>query len=234
MYFPKTLQTTILNTLTNENANTDTEENYIFMPFNINQIDTIDGIFSPFGIYRKTGDLGGFGHPGINVPLVAGAEIYAAQKGTIIFIERATDNRPGYNVKIIFEGNKKGEGWGFYYEHINQLENVKVGSKVTKGQLIAKNALGKYANSHFRLSYWYNDYEYSKDAKCWVNELSTTDKIAFESFFKKQSEMAYFIEAWNTVQEEGKLTYKGLLDKSRFPTGPQLCYPPGTDGRITL
>lgn len=233
-YLPKNIEQalTVIQQTTDKSDMPENKQT-IALPFNINQVDMEDGIFSPFGVYRKTGDLIGLGHSGIDIPLVTGAEIYAANSGKIVSITKPADGRPGNNVKIIFDGDKNGNGIGFYYENINPIETMKVGTKVIKGQVFAKNALGKYANTHFQLAYWYNNFEYFKDSTCWINELGSKDKLAITAMFEKQSLTQKFINDWNTVTEEGKFTYKGLLDLEKFPEGPQLCYPPGTDGRIT-
>ena len=186
---------------------------------------------SPFGVVRHSRDAG-HGHGGIDVPLSENAPVYAVAGGTILSAEESSDGAGGVDVKLLFTGSN-GEGWGFLYEHVTLESGIKVGSSVVKGQLIGRNGLtSNRRNSHLQLSYMFNDYTFFRDQRCWVDYLDPTSKKSLLGYFHSTTTMEKLSAQWESASEEGMKAYKELLNKGRFPEGPQLCYPLGLDVRV--
>ena len=203
------------------------------LPIVVNDIDTINGLLSPYGIIRKSGD-GGIGHGGIDFPLVNGSPIYAVAEGTIIknYVE---DVGGGKTVDVlIVPGEFQGEGWIFKYDHMALEAGLAVGSNVQKGQKIGTNAFEQRGNNHIGLEYHVNNFSIARTKICWVDLLEPTARQQLEDKFNQIKKTQTFLESWQTANAESYYQYKGLLNKTKYPDGPQLCYPLGTDTRVPL
>lgn len=218
----------------NENSIIEVPVN-LALPFDIGDMGGGNEFVTPFGLIRHERDKG-HGHAGIDVPLSKGDEIYAVTEGKIIINEPATDgeegnSREGNNVVLLItEGYRKGEGWGFLYEHINLNSEIDIGSKVSKKQLIGTSALTN-GNNHLGLVYYFNDFKYVREPKCWVEHLNSEDKQKLLNAWEEIRISAKFIESWRNAFEDGAYPYRALLNKDKFPSGPQLCYEYGLDVR---
>lgn len=205
------------------------------LPFDVEDMGGGNEFLTPFGLIRHKRDKG-HGHAGIDVPLSKGDNIYAVSDGTIIINEPATDggeggNREGNNiVLLITEGYRRGEGWAFLYEHISLNSGIDIGSKVSKKQLIGKSALSN-GNNHLGLVYYFNDFKYVREPKCWVEHLDKEDKQKLLDVWGKIKTNSEFIESWRNAFEDGAYPYRALLNRNNFPSGPQLCYKYGLDVR---
>lgn len=205
------------------------------LPFDVKDIGGGNELFTPFGLIRHERDKG-HGHAGIDVPLSKGDEIYAVADGKIIINQPATDGGEGNNfegnnvVLLIAEGEREGEGWGFLYEHINLNSEIQVGTKINEGQLIGKSALTN-GNNHLGLVYYFNNFQYIKEPKCWIEYLNSEDKEKFSEAWEKIRSNDKFTESWRNSYEDGAYPYRALLNPDVFPDGPQLCYKYGLDVR---
>ena len=201
------------------------------LPFNIENVGGSNEFISPFGIIRHSRDKG-HGHGGIDIPLNENAPVYAVADVTILSSEKSSDGVGGFDIKLLISGSG-GEGWGFLYEHVMLVSGITVGSKVTKGQLIARNGLTTdRRNNHLQLSYMFNDYTFFRDQRCWVNYLDPISRKSLLAYFDSIKTTEKFIAQWETASEGGTKAYKKLLNKERYPEGPQLCYPLGLDVRV--
>ena len=166
------------------------------------------------------------------MPLATGAPIYAVADGTILSVEAASDGDGGFDVKLLLQGND-GEGWLFLYEHVDLEPGLAVGSVVTKGRFIARNGLTTETRSnHLQLTYGFNNYEFYRDQRCWVDYLDTSGKTALLDYFSSSAVTDKLTAQWGTAVEEGMQAYIELLNNDRYPDGPQLCYPLGLDVRV--
>ena len=203
------------------------------LPFRIEDVGGGNGFTSPFGIIRHSRDTG-HGHSGIDIPLNANAPIYAVADGVIVSAEVSGDGAGGFDVKLLISGSR-GEGWGFLYEHVALEPGIASGSAVTKGQLIARNGLTTNSrNNHFQLSYMFNEYTFYRDHKCWVDHLVPSSAKLILDYFSSPETVAILTARWETASEEGVNAYKELLNRERFPEGPQLCFPLGLDVRVSV
>ncbi len=203
----------------------------LFLPFNIEDVGGSNEFMSPFGIIRHSRDKG-HGHGGIDIPLNQNAPVYAVADGTILSAEQSTDGAGGFDIKLLISGSG-GEGWGFLFEHVMLVSGITVGSTVTKGQLIAGNGLTTdRRNNHLQLTYMFNDYTFFRDQRCWVDYLDPISMKSLLAYFDSIKNTQMFIGQWETATEEGMKAYKELLNKERYPEGPQLCYPLGLDVRV--
>ena len=203
------------------------------LPVDAEDIDLKNSLVSPYGIIRHSKDMV-HGHGGIDLPLAIGDSIYAVDDGTIITNELVTDKRGGYIVDLfIAPGVRDGEGWIFKYEHVTLEPGLDVSSEVKKGQLIAKSSI-LFGNNHVGLEYVFNNFKFSSDKICWVDQLEPTAKNILEEKFDQIKVTPEFIGGWETVNEEGYYSHRALLDTEQFPDGPQLCYTLGLDPRVTL
>ena len=198
--------------------------NDLALAFNVE--DLIEGniFISPFGIIRHDRDKG-MGHGGIDIPLASGNPIYAVADSKIIHYEYNEDNRGGNDVHLLLkEGVRSGEGWAFLIEHLILEENLGVGSTVLRGQKIGESAITQGSN-HFQFTYLFNNYEYSRDSRCWIDHLSEEEKIKFDSAFEEiKTDINH---SWNFAFEDGFYPYKSLIENE----DPKPCYTMGTDGR---
>src|SRR3989344_3940121 len=154
------------------------------LPIVVNDIDTINGLLSPYGIIRKSGD-GGIGHGGIDFPLVNGSPIYAVAEGTIIknYVE---DVGGGKTVDVlIVPGEFQGEGWIFKYDHMALEAGLAVGSNVQKGQKIGTNAFEQRGNNHIGLEYHVENFTIARTKICWVDLLEPTARQQPENKFNQ-------------------------------------------------
>ncbi len=244
-YDSKIAQNDIQNSPTNKDIhdNNKPNQNYeiysltnLDLPFDVDDINGGNKFFTPFGLIRHERDKG-HGHAGIDIPLSKGDDIYAVSDGTIIINKPATDGGDGNSfegnnvVLLIAGGYNEGEGWGFLYEHINLDSEINLGSIVDKGQLIGTSALTN-GNNHLGLAYYFDDFKYTRDSKCWVDNLNGEDKQRLLAEWEEISMSPEFINSWTDSFEDGAYPYRALLDKNNFPNGPQLCYDYGLDVRI--
>lgn len=90
-------------------------------------------ISSYFGNRESPGGIGSTNHKGIDIPAPTGTPIYAADSGTVITMQKPSESGgAGYYTKI---DHRK----GLVTEYMHQSKfhpKVKVGTKVTKGQII--------------------------------------------------------------------------------------------------
>ncbi len=203
------------------------------LPIIVDDVDVTNILLSPYGIIRKSGD-GGIGHGGIDFPLVRGSPIYAVANGTIIK-NNVEDSGGGKTVDVlIVPGEFQGEGWIFKYEHIALEPGLAVGNAVRKGQKIGINAFEQRGNNHIGLEYHVKNFTIARAKICWVDLLGQTARQQLEDKFNQIKKTQTFLESWQTANEEGYYQYKGLLDKTKYPDGPRLCYRLGTDARILI
>ena len=203
----------------------------LFLPFRIEDIAGSNEFISPFGIVRHSRDAG-HGHGGIDIPLKEGAPIYAVAAGTILSVETSSDGAGGFDVKLLITGFG-GSGWGFLYEHVSLEPGIIPGSAVAQGQLIARNGLTtSHRNNHLQLTYLFNDYQFFRDHRCWVDYLGQDSRASLRDYFRSADTIARLTVRWESASEEGMNAYVELLNPERFPDGLQLCYPLGLDVRV--
>lgn len=203
------------------------------LPMSIQDIQESDGVISPYGIIRHSRD-GGIGHGGIDFPLKSGSPMYAVANGTII--KNSLEDAGGGNTVdiLMLPSEFPGEGWIFTYEHMTVEPWLAVGSMVEQGQKIGVNALLGRGNNHVGLEYKFKNFAMAREKRCWVDRLEPTARQQLESAFNRIKKTPAFIQSWQTANEAGYYQYKGFLDETTYPTGPQLCYPLGTDARISI
>jgi len=205
------------------------------LPFDAENMGGGNEFFTPFGLIRHERDKG-YGHAGIDIPLSQGDNIYAVADGTIIINEPATDGGAGNNfegnnvVLLITEGYSAGEGWRFLYEHINLNSGISVGSEISREQLIGTSSLTN-GNNHLGLVYYFNNFKYTKDSKCWVEHLNDEDKQKLLDLWEEIRTSSKFIVSWQNSFEDGAYAYRALLNLDNYPDGLQLCYDYGLDVR---
>lgn len=224
-----------------QNAGSNNENSFIgaplnlALPFDVEDAGGGNEFFTPFGLIRHERDKG-YGHAGIDIPLSRDDEIYAVSDGKIVANYPATDGGEGNNfegnnvVLLITEGYRQGEGWGFLYEHIDLISGINVGSVVSKGQLIGASALAN-GNNHLGLVYYFNNFKYVKDPRCWIEHLNSEDKQRLLAKWEEIQVSSKFIQSWNSTFEDGAYPYRALLDETNYPNGPQLCYEYGLNVR---
>lgn len=205
----------------------------LVLPLAVADIEEAETVLSPYGIIRKSGD-GGIGHGGIDFPLRKGSPLYAVAGGTIIK-NNLEDPGGGKTVDIlIMPGKLQGEGWIFKYDHVNLTPGLKVGDNVEKGQQIGTNAFVERGNNHIGLEYHIRNFTIAREKICWVDRLEVTARQQLEDAFDRVKKTPAFLQFWQTANEEGRYQYRGLLDETKYPNGPQLCYTLGTDARIPI
>lgn len=201
------------------------------LPLVIADIEEAGTVLSPYGIIRKSGD-GGIGHGGIDFPLRKNSPVYAVASGTIIK-NNLEDPGGGKTVDIlIMPGKFQGDGWIFKYDHVNLMSGLKVGDNVERGQQIGTNAFVGRGNNHIGLEYQIKNFTIAREKICWVDRLEPNARQQLEDAFDRIKKTPAFLQFWQTANEEGYYQYRGLLDESKYPNGPQLCYTLGTDARI--
>ena len=204
------------------------------IPFDPSELAIENGFLSPYGVVRKLKDRLQFGHSGIDVPLVEGAAILAVSDGSIISVLPSADKFPGEIVLLSIEnGDRAGEGWVFLVEHIELEPGMNKGETVTRGQQIGTSAVptGR-GNTHMQLSYYFNEFQYSREHTCWVETLGDTEIAEFEEAFARLSGSGRLAASWNDAVDDGQYPLRGLAEDPRFPDGPLPCYPQGTDVRV--
>lgn len=203
------------------------------LPLSLDEIN-LRGDINPFGVVRSSKDRAELGHSGIDVPLNTGASIYAVAEGQIVSVEPSADERPGSLVKLLIVADQTaGTGWIFLYEHISLLTGLGVNSLVSRGQLIATNAMSPAFGNHLELAYTFNNYPFHSNQSCWVDQLDAPSRSSLLNRFDAELRTdPRFIDSWRTVQFDGKLAFRELLNTAKYPDGAQLCYPPGTDERV--
>lgn len=203
------------------------------LPLTVADIEETETVLSPYGIIRKSGD-GGIGHGGIDFPLKKGSPLYAVAAGTIIK-NNLEDPGGGKTIDIlIMPGEFQGDGWIFKYDHVNLTPGLKVGDSVEKGQQIGINAFVERGNNHIGLEYQIKNFTIAREKICWVDRLEVTARQQLEDAFDRVKKTPAFMQFWQTANEEGYYQYRSLLDQTKYPNGPQLCYPLGTDARIPI
>ena len=78
----------------------------------------------------------------------------------------------------------------------------------------------------------FNEYTFYRDHRCWVDHLDPHSKNLLLDYFNSPETVAKLSGQWATASEEGMNAYKELLNRERFPEGPQLCYSLGLDVRV--
>ena len=193
-------------------------------------------IVNPFGVVRSSLDLAEFGHPGIDLVSAQGTAIQAVGDGVIVSVDAATDGFAGDEVRLLLSTDApEGEGWVFLYEHISLLAGLQVGSTVTRGQQIATNPLEIGRSNHLELAWAFNNFLFHRDQRCWVVHLESAARTALEDRFNNVLRVhPDFAGVWSQVDfNEGMLPFKELLNVATYPDGPQMCYPQGTDVRVS-
>ena len=215
------------------------------LPVNVSDLRTGGNVMvSPFGIVRRASvDQLEFGHGGIDLPLPPGSPLFAVADGEVIKYRPGTDMSAGGGGEIwlLLTGEQdgdpfddaQGKGWVFIYEHIEPKASLAVGNRVKRGDVIAENMMETvYATVHLQLTYVFDKRLYTRDSRCWTDFLVEADAAALNAWFKGvKDENA---DIWSGIVEEGFQVHAGLLDKATYPNGPQMCYPPGTDGRVPV
>ena len=199
----------------------------------LNEIN-LRGVINPFGVVRSSKDRAELGHSGIDVPLNTSASIYAVADGQIVSVEPSADARPGSLVKLLIVADQTaGTGWKSLYEHIRLLTGLGVNSLISSGQLMATNPMSPAFGNHLELAYTFNDYLFHSNQSCWVDQLDAPSRSSLLNRFNaKLRTDPRFIDSWRTVQFEGKLAFRELLDTTKSPDGARPCYLPGTDERV--
>ena len=193
-------------------------------------------IVNPFGVVRSSLDLVELGHSGIDLVSARGTAIYAVGDGVIVSADAATDGFPGDAVRLLLSTDApQGEGWVFLYEHISLSAGLEVGSTVTRGEQIATNPLEIGRSNHLELAWVFNNFLFHRDQRCWVVQLGPTERTALEERFNNVLRVhPDFVGVWSQVDfNEGMLPFKELLNIATYPDGPQICYPKGTDVRVS-
>ena len=205
------------------------------IPFDPSDLVIPRGFLSPYGVVRKPNDRPELGHSGIDVPLVEGASILAVADGTVISIYPAQPKFPGQIILLLIQdGEREGEGWVFLVEHVVIDSTTRVGDSVKQGDILGTSAIPTArGNSHMQLSYYFNSFEFSREHTCWIDSMEdSTRSILLESVEPLLTSID-LIESWKTATDDGQLPLKGLLESPDYPPTPQLCYPQGTDVRIS-
>lgn len=203
----------------------------LLVPFSTKDIDEKKGEVNPMGIVRFAKDLPEFGHGGIDIPLFKDAPITAVADGEIVLIGSADDPWDGKKVSHLLESTGEGEGLAFLYEHITPVKGLKKGDKIKKGDLLGTKSAPNGFTAHFQITNLFNNFQFSRDDQCWIDFLEKSEKKNLNSWWDKYRNSAHLIDSWNTNVEDGKFPFKGLLDTTKYPNGPQFCYPLGTDVR---
>lgn len=213
------------------NATKDPQVKDLILPFETTDIDPQNGVLNPIGVVRFSKDTSDSGHSGIDIPLFKESPVYAAIDGAIIKINKDVDPWGGQGIIQRINTTRPGEGWGFIYEHVTAAPGLKVGDLVKAGDIIAHKTARSGFTAHFQLSYFFNNFEFTRDNKCWLQNLKSSDKQAFDQWWNTYRSSDYLVSSWRTNSEEDKYAFRGLLDPSISPNGLQYCYPAGTDVR---
>lgn len=206
------------------------------LPVNVSELGTGGNVMvSPFGIVRRASvDQLEFGHGGIDLPLPPGSPLFAVADGEVIKYRPGTDMSAGGGGEIwLLLSGEQLNGWVFIYEHIEPNASLAVGDRVKRGDVVAINAMVTvFATVHLQLTYVFDERLYTRDSRCWTDFLVEGEAEALNAWFQGvKDENA---DIWSGIVEEGFHVHAGLLDKANYLNGPQMCYPPGTDGRIPV
>jgi len=187
---------------------------------------------SPFGIVRRESvDRLDFGHGGIDLPIPPGSDVFAVADGVVIKKRHGTDMSAGQGGEIWISLGQ--DGWTFLYEHIEPREDLFVGDHVSSGEVLGANAMDTvFATVHFQLTNVFDERLYTRDSRCWIDYLTPGASEELLNWFDGQRETMR--DLWAGIMEEGYSVHEGLLDLEVYSSGPQMCYPPGTDGRRPL
>jgi murein DD-endopeptidase MepM/ murein hydrolase activator NlpD len=199
------------------------------LPFKIEDVDLLHGEVNPLGVVRFDKDQGDIGHPGIDIPLKQGSSIFAVANGPVVLITSAGDPWNGMAVSQLLKKTGDGTGWVFTYEHIELAEGIIEGTELKRGDLVGTKKAPEGFTLHLQLSKFFDGFKYSRDPQCWPNLLNNSKEI--NSWWETYSASQHLRDSWATTIEEGKYGFKGLLETSQYPNGPQLCYALGTDVR---
>ncbi|MAF81170.1 hypothetical protein CL628_04120 [bacterium] len=203
----------------------------LVMPFDPADVDPLRGDINPLGVVRFDKDQPQYGHSGIDVPLNQNSPIYAVAAGEIVVVKSADDPWDGMGVWQLLEPTRPGEGWAFVYEHILLAPGIAVGEVLATGDLVGYKAAPSGFTAHFQLSAMFNNYKFSRGMECWPDYLNESASTVLFSWWNVHRASERLIGNWSGNQEDGRYPFRSLLDKSVYPDGPQLCYPPGTDVR---
>jgi len=200
----------------------------LVLPYGIPDLDLEHGASHPLGVFRFAQDKQP--HPGIDLQLFDGAKILAMGDGTIVMIKDGT-TFPG-DMAVLLQIDET--FWGVNYEHFIPNEELFVGQKLSRGDIIGTFSGGYTkipASIHIDLRYYPDGFSgYSAAFVCWIDNLESNDKAKLQSLWDKAKVTDEFIQGWSSLVMEGNYVFKGLLD-SEIYDGPQMCYPLGTDVR---
>ena len=65
------------------------------------------------------------------------------------------------------------------------------------------------------------------------DHLDTSSKKLLLDYFNATETVVKLTAQWEATSEEGMSAYRELLNRERFPEGPQLCYSLGLDVRVS-
>jgi len=201
------------------------------LPFDIKDVDLKNGAVNPLGVVRFDKDQKDIGHSGIDIPLKERSRVYAVADGKVVLIKSASDPWGGMGVYQLIKQTGPGTGWAFLYEHIEIAEGIKEETELKKGELVGYKIAPDGFTAHLQLSEIFNDFKYTREIQCWPDFLNSIDKAKMDNWWDEYSNSNILINSWNTNSEGGKYPFRGLLDESKYPDGPQLCYALGTDVR---
>ncbi len=199
------------------------------LPYGMSDLDLEHGASHPLGVLRFVKDKQP--HPGIDLQLYDGAKILAMGDGSIQKISKE-GSFPG-DMGIILQIEET--LWGVNYEHFIPDADLYVGKKISKGEQIGIFSGGYTeipASIHIDFRYYPDGFSgYSGEFVCWVDNLESDGMAELQSAWDNAKVTDEFIEGWSNLVMEGNYIFKGLLDSEKFPDGPQMCYPFGTDVR---
>lgn len=203
------------------------------LPFDHKDIQVAERLLSPYGVIRHSRDSG-IGHGGIDFPLKYNSPIYAVADGIILKSNFEEGEYGAGNTidLLILPKLFEGEGWIFKYDHVILDPGLKVISQVRIGQKIGMSNIMERGNNHIGLEYNIRNFTIAREKICWVDRLEPAARYQLENAFDGIKKTTAFMQSWQTANEEGYFPYKALLDDVKYPNGPQLCYPLGTDVRI--
>ena len=185
----------------------------------------------PFGVVRSPKD-GPMGHSGIDLRMKKDESLFAVADGIILAIapveERAHESEV---ILLLTAGPEPGTGWGFVYSHVRLAPGITVGRKVRRGMPVAFSLYGDGRGVHFELSYRVREYLHMINQTCWVDQLNQADRRELLDWFGEVSSRPTFIDSWKLPEFGEQYPFRELLDPRKYPNGPQMCYPRGTDVR---
>jgi hypothetical protein len=219
-------------TTTSQSLNTQGISNNLSLPFNIEDLSKNSAILNPLGIIRHNKDKG-HGHSGIDFPLKQGSQIVAVSNGKIIEINKDSETEGDEKLVILLKDSGNGEGWVYVYEHILIANDLKIGDKINKGDIVGSH-IQSNRTSHYQLSRSFNNYMFYEEGKCWPDLLNPEEQASLNNFWQQYRVSDHALGVWKSSNEDGNYSFRALLDKEKFPNGVQLCYIPTVDARIPL